>query len=343
MGLVSTSFKKTMQLKWLTNVFTLKRTIFLIIVVMLMIVAGLTSTFFMTWYLSTKLPAWIDNPPPSPFIGSPRPAWVKIATHRPNNKPIKIGHRGASKYAPENTLASIQSAIELGIDYVELDVRYTSDGVPIIFHDALLHRTTDGFGYVKNTSLSELQKLDAGSWFGEEFKGTQVPTLKDALELMQGRICLQWHIKSTVTKKAIDLVRAFSLDRNCLMITIPPVSGILNPEVLAAFAEHWPDAPLLIILNRADIHQLIEEYPFAVAIMVPTNQARAEIIDEAHEVGLLVIARLQQSIDNEIFYKKVLDAGVDGLFMNNFDLLDAYLEKQLQNFNAVPETQNESG
>ena len=323
----------------------------------LIIVAGQTSTFFMTWYLDSKLPEWDDNPPPSPFIGNLRPAWAKIATHRPNNNPIKIGHRGASKYAPENTLVSIQSAIELGLDYVELDMRYTSDDVPILFHDKLLHRTTDGFGYVKNTSLSELQELDAGSWFGEEFKGTQVPTLKDALELMQGRICLQLHIKSIITKKAIDLVREFSPDGDCLMISIPVLrgvrnqenplgsTGVINPETLAVFAEHWPDAPIVPPLTSlvGHIQKLLEQYPSAVAVTMTPGAARADIIDAAHKVGLLVIVRLPGSQDNLENFKKVLDAGVDGIFMDNFNLLDAYLENQPKNFNAMPETQNESG
>ncbi len=63
----------------------------------------------------------------------------------------------------------------------------------------------------------------------------------------------------------------------------------------------------------------------------------------AYIVGLLVIVRLPEQLDNAEYYKKVLDAGVDGIFMDNFDLLDAYLENQPQNFNAMPETQNESG
>ncbi len=341
----------------MTSVLTFRKSMISIITVSLLIAAGLTSMYLLELYTATKKSERMEDQQSSPLSGNQRPPWSPIKTSRPNNNPIKIGHRGASKYAPENTLASIQSAIDLGIDYVEIDVRYTSDDVPILFHDKLLHRTTDGFGYVKNTSLSELQELDAGSWFGEEFKGTQVPTLKDALELMQGRICLQLHIKSIITKKAIDLVREFSPDGDCLMISIPVLRdvinqekmlisrGVLDHETLAVFAEHWPDAPILPWLTShvGHIQKLLEQYPSTVAVMMTPGAATADIIDAAHKVGLLVIVRLPGSQNNVENYKKVLDAGVDGIFMDNFDLLDAYLEKQPQNFNAMPEAQNESG
>jgi len=329
---------------------TSKNIIILIITVSLLIAAGLTSKYLLERYQTTKKPQRVENSQPSPLSGNQRRAWSPILTNRPNNNPIRIGHRGASNYAPENTLASIQLAIELGVDYVEIDVRYTSDGVPILLHDALLHRTTDGVGLVKNTSFAELQKLDAGSWFGEEFKGTQVPTLKDALELIKGNACLLWHIKSTVRPKAIELVRNFSPDGNCLMISMPvlvgvinpedPLAtrGVLNPEDLAVFAEYWPDAPMLPSIGQAgDIPRLLEQYPSAVAVMVRPGMATVDVIDAAHKVGLLVIVRLPEQLDNAEHYKKVLDAGVDGIFMDNFDLLDAYLNNQPQNFNAMPE------
>ena len=329
---------------------TFRKSIILIITVSLLIASGLTSKYLLELYKATKKTQRMENLQHSPLSGKQRPDWSPIITSRPNANPIKIGHRGASNYAPENTLASIQTAIELGIDYVEIDVRYTSDGVPILFHDKLLHRTTDGVGLVKNKSLAELQKLDAGSWFDEEFKGTQVPTLKDALALIKGNACLLWHIKSTVKPKAIELIRKFSPDGDCLLISMPvligvinpedPLAtrGVLNPEDLAVFAEHWPDAPMLPSIGQAgDIPRLLEQYPSAVAVMVRPGMATVDVIDAAHKVGLLVIVRLPEQLDNAEHYKKVLDAGVDGIFMDNFDLLDAYLNNQPQNFNAMPE------
>jgi glycerophosphoryl diester phosphodiesterase len=91
------------------------------------------------------------------------------------------GHRGAAGRAPENTCASFRLAWELGADMVELDVRLTADGYPIVLHDATLDRTTSGTGRVDERSLSEIGALDAGSHFGPAFAGEHVPGLAEVL------------------------------------------------------------------------------------------------------------------------------------------------------------------
>ncbi len=97
--------------------------------------------------------------------------------------PRLIGHRGAAAAAPENTLASLRKAKELGASWVEFDVKLTRDGVPVLMHDERLERTTSGRGEVAMTTLEELQNLDAGSWFAPTFRGERVPTLEAALAL----------------------------------------------------------------------------------------------------------------------------------------------------------------
>jgi glycerophosphoryl diester phosphodiesterase len=101
--------------------------------------------------------------------------------------PQIIGHRGAKASAPENTLASIGKAHQQGAMWVEFDVKLTSDGVPILIHDATLERTTSGQGEVCNRSLQDIRRLDAGRWFGPSFAGERVPTLAEALDLMAAR------------------------------------------------------------------------------------------------------------------------------------------------------------
>jgi len=97
--------------------------------------------------------------------------------------PRVIGHRGAAAVAPENTLASLRKAKELGAAWVEFDVKLTRDGAAVLMHDERLRRTTDGQGAVAQLTLAEIQKLDAGAWFGPSFAGERVPTLADALAL----------------------------------------------------------------------------------------------------------------------------------------------------------------
>jgi glycerophosphoryl diester phosphodiesterase len=101
--------------------------------------------------------------------------------------PKVIGHRGARAYAPENTLASIHTAADLGIEWVEIDVKLTRDGVPVIFHDDELNRTTNGSGLVAETDFKTIEELDAGLWFGDSFMGEKIPTLEEALNAIIDR------------------------------------------------------------------------------------------------------------------------------------------------------------
>lgn len=99
------------------------------------------------------------------------------------NLPRTIAHRGASKVAPENTLAALYKAKDLGALWVEFDVMLTRDGVPIVIHDAKLNRTTNGNGRVHHFNLDELKKLDAGSWFDKDFSKERIPTLAEWLKV----------------------------------------------------------------------------------------------------------------------------------------------------------------
>jgi glycerophosphoryl diester phosphodiesterase len=112
--------------------------------------------------------------------------------------PLNIGHRGASGEAPENTLAAFELALRQGAEGVELDVRLSADGVPVVIHDARLERTTSGKGWVREHRASALRRLDAGSWFNRRFPsrarqryaGTKIPLLSEVLAWARARGCL---------------------------------------------------------------------------------------------------------------------------------------------------------
>jgi glycerophosphoryl diester phosphodiesterase len=94
---------------------------------------------------------------------------------------LVIAHRGASGTCPENTLVAFARAAALGAHMIELDVQLTSDGEVVVMHDWTLERTTDGAGAVRERTLAEIRRLDAGAWFGPAFRGTRVPTLAEVL------------------------------------------------------------------------------------------------------------------------------------------------------------------
>ncbi|MEH7428122.1 glycerophosphodiester phosphodiesterase family protein, partial [Priestia megaterium] len=107
-----------------------------------------------------------------------------------------IAHRGASAYAPENTIAAFDKAVEMKADYIEIDVQRSKDGKLVVIHDTTVDRTTDGSGKVGNLTFNELRNLDAGSWKGEQFAGAQIPTFDEILDRYHGKIGILIELKA---------------------------------------------------------------------------------------------------------------------------------------------------
>jgi glycerophosphoryl diester phosphodiesterase len=95
---------------------------------------------------------------------------------------LVIAHRGASGHAPENTLAAFRKAVSLGAPFIETDLQLTRDAHFVAIHDDSVDRTTSGKGLVRDLTLAEMRRLDAGSWFGSEYSGERVPTIEEILE-----------------------------------------------------------------------------------------------------------------------------------------------------------------
>lgn len=110
-------------------------------------------------------------------------------------QPMIVAHRGSSGTAPENTMTAIRLGVEAGAKLVEIDVQRTADGRLIVFHDAVLGRTTNGSGRVEAHTYEEIAKLDAGSWMDPRFAGERVPLLIEALEYLHGRAYLNIELK----------------------------------------------------------------------------------------------------------------------------------------------------
>ena len=95
---------------------------------------------------------------------------------------LLIAHRGASGYAPENTMAAFRKAVAMGLSFIETDLQLSRDARFVAIHDDTVNRTTNGQGAVHDLSLAELRRLDAGSWFSSSFTGERIPTLEEILE-----------------------------------------------------------------------------------------------------------------------------------------------------------------
>ncbi len=146
---------------------------------------------------------------------------------------LRIAHRGASAYMPENTLIAIAKAAEMGADMVELDVRVSADGVPVIVHDVDLSRTTNGRGLVREYTLTELKSLDAGN-------GERIPTLEEAIaSCLEHDLGLYLELKTGhAIPEIVDLIRKHRAERYTIISSFRPdwLADVraLAPEIATA-------------------------------------------------------------------------------------------------------------
>jgi glycerophosphoryl diester phosphodiesterase len=155
-----------------------------------------------------------------------------------------IGHRGAAARAPENTLAGLRRAKELGCAWVEFDVRLTGDGGLVLCHDARLERTTTGRGRVSAQTLAAIRCCDAGGWFAPEFAGEAVPSLDEAL-LLAAKLGLSANIEIKADRgraASTGAAVAVALGRFEGRLPAVLVSSFLRPA-LAALRDLAPEIP----------------------------------------------------------------------------------------------------
>ena len=146
-----------------------------------------TSSWLPALRRARPCPAVPSSAPRPGVTSTPSLDALEVSGAHIGGPPLILGHRGAPREAPENTLASLRRALELGVDGVEYDVRACGSGEIVVFHDARLDRTTDGTGPIAGLDLRGLYGVDAGSWFGRRFEGEPIPVLDEVLALTPER------------------------------------------------------------------------------------------------------------------------------------------------------------
>lgn len=159
--------------------------------------------------------------------------------------PRIVGHRGAPRLAPENTLASFRAAAASAIKAIEFDVALTFDSRPIVFHDSELSRTTNGSGLLAETTLETINGLDAGSWFDPSFSGELVPTLEEAIDLLtELDLTADIELKPDPGREVETAHLALRVAKDCWPEDKPPpVITSFSRVALAAAKEEAPDWP----------------------------------------------------------------------------------------------------
>jgi len=229
--------------------------------------------------------------------------------------PLVFAHRGASRDAPENTLTAFRLGLEQGADWIELDVRLTSDGQLAVFHDDALDRTTDGTGPVSAHTLWELQQFDAGRWKGERFAGETIPTLDEVFEALPG-VLVNVELKSVsvladgLEEKVLACIRAHGAEGDVLISSF-------NPLALARMRALEPALPLAMVfgpdlslpLRRAWLRSLARP----AALHPHHTMVTARHMAWARRHGLRVNA---WTVDDPAEMRRLLALGVDGIFTN---------------------------
>ncbi len=188
---------------------------------------------------------------------------------RKPNRPLCIGHRGASALAPENTLASLVRAVQIGVDMIEFDVRLTRDGIPVLFHDEGLERTTDSWGDLIETDLSEVQQLDAGKWFAPSFKGEKVLTLQETFHYLKDKVLMYVELKAQrnrnpeIVKQVVALIQENDLYEHVCVVSF-------DFEILQLMREADPKIRLGVnFISSERVLKQLDEVPDFVDVLCP--------------------------------------------------------------------------
>lgn len=225
-------------------------------------------------------------------------------------------HRGFSHVAPENTSYAFEAAMESGADYIELDVRLTKDGQLVVFHDSTLERTTNGSGKLSDYTYNELQKLSAGTDFGEkgEFDDAKIMLLSEVLELVDRKKLLNIEIKESAgavqaAEKTVELLEEYNLEGSCYVTsfsyTILKRVKELNPRIKTALIANMAASTSYSMLEYIDAVSM--NYLFV-------NQS---VVHEAHRNGKLIFV---WTVDRRADIEQMVALGVDNIITNRPDI-----------------------
>ncbi|MEH7504009.1 glycerophosphodiester phosphodiesterase family protein [Neobacillus drentensis] len=235
-----------------------------------------------------------------------------------------VAHRGASGYAPENTVAAFDKAVEMKADYIEIDVQRSKDGKLVIIHDTKVDRTTDGTGYIKDLSFDQIRSLDAGSWKGEQFKGEKIPTFDEILDRYHGKIGILIELKSPELYPGIEEMVAQELkERN---LDKPQNEKIIiqsfNFESMKKTNSLLPKVPIGVLTsNKVDTtEQALKEFATYADYFNPSyGIVTEELVNLVHEKGLKIQSWTVRSHEAADFLLKMK---VDGIITDYPDYVD---------------------
>jgi glycerophosphoryl diester phosphodiesterase len=233
------------------------------------------------------------------------------------NRFFRCAHRGASGHAPENTLAAIRLAMEMGAEMCELDVQQTADDRLVVMHDDALDRTTNGKGNVWEITLAELQKYDAGSWFDPRFAGERLPALEEVIALVRGKMQLNIEAKihgheRNVASLILETLQRERFEEQCVVTSfdhkIVDEIKTLAPELQVGYIFGWREFSAGVFSGKVEL--LSTHYS-----LVDTA-----FLERAHAAGKKVHI---WTVNDQWLMRRMLEMGADGIITNYPDRLTA--------------------
>lgn len=227
-----------------------------------------------------------------------------------------VVHRGANHLAPENTMASTIKCIEMGVAYVEIDVNMSKDSVLYIMHDDELDRTTNGTGKLRDALSADLDKLDAGLWFGEEFEGERVPRVKEYLQAVKGKTKIYFDYKNGDLKKMMDMIYETGFEKDCFI-------WFGNSRDLKVFDKLSKKVPLK--MNAKSVETLQEVMVYNPQIIECDVEAMTpDFVNFCREHNLKIMA---YGHDTEEDFANVLNSSADMVNLNKPELMLEMMNK----------------
>jgi glycerophosphoryl diester phosphodiesterase len=232
-----------------------------------------------------------------------------------------IGHRGASGYAPENTLASMTKAHELGAEWVEFDVMLASTGEPVIIHDYTLDRTTNGVGEVDKTDFQTLSSLDCGSWFSKNHTGLKIPLLSELLtHVAQLNLGINIEIKPSPGKEQLTAQTAIDfLESHWPKTCKIPLISSFSAEALQAVHQANIDCKLGFIIDEweSDWERVVDQLGCS-SLHVDHKVLTAARVEEVKKRGQVLLA---YTVNHDARAQELFSWGVDSIFSDYPDLI----------------------
>lgn len=264
-----------------------------------------------------------------PAVAADQPEHVRV---------VNTAHRGAMGYAPENTLAAFELGVDQGSDLVEADVQRSKDGVLVLMHDTTLSRTTDveevfpdrAPWRVSDFTYEEIQRLDAGSWFSEEYAGEPVPTMAEMVELLRPtRAGILMELKSPALYPGVEeqVAEEFASFPGYVESAVRAERLVVQSfdwASMARYHEVQPSVPVGLLGRPAEA-LLPELSTWADQINPSFRTYDAAYVETVHELGMEVHTyTVNQPRDMHL----VLDRGVDGVITNFPDVLEDVLAER---------------